>query len=73
MASSKDQGNTQIKVGLPRSLVDKDHSSTLQKFTQTKKVGITHIFPDNQKNLGKVRDGSVTSSSSADVVAVNIR
>ncbi|KDR20991.1 Rho GTPase-activating protein 21 [Zootermopsis nevadensis] len=73
MTSSKDQGNTQTKVGLPWSPVDRSHSSTLQKFTQTKKVGTTHIFPDNQKKLGRVENGSVTSSSSssADVVAVS--
>lgn len=74
MTSSADQVNTQTKVGVPWRPVDRDQSSNLQKFTQTKKVGTTHIFPDNLKSSGTVGNGSVAdSSSSADVVAVSTR
>jgi hypothetical protein len=72
--SSADQGNSQTKIGSSQNLVDKDQSSALQKFTLTKKVGTTHIFPDSPKNLGGYRSGSADGSSySTSVVAVRSR
>lgn len=72
--SSADQGNSQTSVGSTQSPVHKDKASALQKFTRTKKVGTTHIFPDSPKNLGGDRNCNADgSSSSADVVAVRSR
>jgi hypothetical protein len=74
MTSSTDQGNNQTKVGSSWSHADKDQSSALQNFTRTKKVGTTHIFPDNLKNSSGVGNKSVDGSScSSDVVAVSTR
>jgi hypothetical protein len=74
MISSADQGNSQTKARSPHNPPDKDQSSALQKFTRTKKVGTTYIFPDSPKNLGGDRDGSSNGSvSSTDVVAVRSR
>jgi hypothetical protein len=75
MISSADQGNSQTKGGSPQNPLDKDQSSSLQKFTRTRKVGTTYIFPDSPKNLGGDRNGSSngSSSSSTDVVAVRSR
>ncbi|PNF34874.1 hypothetical protein B7P43_G03117, partial [Cryptotermes secundus] len=69
--SSADQGNSQTSVGSTQNPVHKDKASALQKFTRTKKVGTTHIFPDSPKNLGGDRNCNADgSSSSTDVVAV---
>jgi hypothetical protein len=73
--SSRDEGNNQTKFESSQSPVDRDQSSSLQQFTRTKKVGTTHVFPDNPRSLGGVRNGSVdgSSSSSTDVVSVPSR
>jgi hypothetical protein len=73
MISSADQGNSQAKVGSLQNPAAKDQSSVLQKFTVTKKVGTTYIFPDSRKNLGGDRNGSSNGSSPSDVVAVRPR
>ncbi|XP_069677566.1 uncharacterized protein RhoGAP19D isoform X4 [Periplaneta americana] len=67
ISSSTSQGNNQTKVESLPNRGDKDQSSSLQKFTQTKKVGTTHFFPENLKEFGGVRDGSdKAATSSAD-------
>lgn len=75
MISSADQGNSQTSVGSTQNPVHKDQASALQKFTRTKKVGTTHIFPDSPRNLEGDRNGSAdgSSASSAAVVAVRSR
>ena len=68
-SSSRDKGYNQTKFGSTQHPVDTDQSSPLQQFTQTKKVGTTHIYPDNLRSLRGVRNDTVDgSSSSADVV-----
>ena len=73
--SSRDEGNSRTKFGSSQSPLDRDQSSALQQFTQMKKVGTTHIFPDNLRSLGGIRNGSVdgSSSSSTDVVSTQSR
>lgn len=73
LSSSRDDGCNQTKFGSTQRPVDTNLSSPLQQFTQTRKVGTTHVFPDNLRRLGGVRndtvDGSCSSSNDVTVSA----
>lgn len=65
LSSSTDDGYNQTKFGSNQRPLDTNPSSPLQQFTQTKKVGTTHIFPDNPRRQGGVRNDTVDGSSSS--------
>jgi len=65
LSSSRDDGYNQTKFGSNQRPVHTNPSSPLQQFTQTKKVGTTHIFPNNLRSKGGVRNDTVGGSSSS--------
>lgn len=74
LSSPRDDRYNQTKFGSRQRPVDTKPSSPLQQFTQTKKVGTTHMFPDKLRYQGGVRNNAVGgSSSSSNDMAVSVQ